>query len=104
MSARDEVRRDYIIGCLREAGAMCEDDARAYLAYHDAARRAEVLNEAAACEVADCSSYIGPKPYPADGWVFVQINGHAAMEPGGWYHCTACAIAALRAAEAGGSR
>lgn len=51
MSARDEVRRDYIIGCLREAGAMCEDDARAYLAYHDAARRAEVLNEAA--DVAD---------------------------------------------------
>lgn len=46
MTARDENRRDYILGCLRDAGAMHEQDARAFLAEHDAAVRIEVLREA----------------------------------------------------------
>lgn len=54
MTARDDVRREYIIGALREAGAMYEDDARNYLAEHDAARRAEVLREEAAELKAHC--------------------------------------------------
>lgn len=47
MNARDEARREYIVGALIEAGAMYPDDARSYLAEHDAAVGAEVLAEAA---------------------------------------------------------
>ncbi|MEU3507610.1 hypothetical protein ABZ733_06740 [Streptomyces longwoodensis] len=38
---------EYIVQCLRESGAMYEDDARKFLAEHDARVRAEVLHAAA---------------------------------------------------------
>ncbi|MFJ4681993.1 hypothetical protein [Streptomyces sp. NPDC088789] len=41
MKATD--RADYIVQCLRESGSMYEDDARRFLAEHDAHLRAEVL-------------------------------------------------------------
>ncbi|WP_405611201.1 hypothetical protein OG292_19070 [Streptomyces sp. NBC_01511] len=49
MSAREdsaaERRREHIVASLREAAAMYEGDARAYLAEHDTAHRAETLAE-----------------------------------------------------------
>lgn len=41
----DQRRRDYIVGALKLQGAMYEGDARAYLAEHDTAQRAEVLRD-----------------------------------------------------------
>ncbi|WP_108990397.1 hypothetical protein [Streptomyces coelicoflavus] len=46
MRAADQT--EYIVQCIREAGSMYEDDARAFLAEHDAHVRAEVLTELAA--------------------------------------------------------
>lgn len=40
-------RTEYIVNCIRDAGSMYPDDAAAFLAEHDAHRRAEVLTEAA---------------------------------------------------------
>ena len=39
---------EYIVQCIRDAGSMYEDDARAFLAEHDAQVRAEALTEGAA--------------------------------------------------------
>ncbi|MGW5175845.1 hypothetical protein ACWERY_15970 [Streptomyces sp. NPDC004082] len=38
-------RAEYIVQCVRESGSMYEDDARQFLAEHDAHVRAEVLDE-----------------------------------------------------------
>ncbi|MFD4257775.1 hypothetical protein ACFWR9_09085 [Streptomyces sp. NPDC058534] len=43
MRAADQ--SEYIVQCIREAGSMYEDDARAFLAEHDAHIRAEALAE-----------------------------------------------------------
>jgi hypothetical protein len=43
---RAEIRTDYIVGCIREGGSMYTEDARNYLAEHDAHRRTKVLAEA----------------------------------------------------------
>lgn len=40
-----EARTEYIVGCIREAGSMYPEDATAFLAEHDANRRAEVRRE-----------------------------------------------------------
>lgn len=40
-------RAEYIVACIRRAGAMYPDDALQFLAEHDAHRRTEVLDEAA---------------------------------------------------------
>ncbi|MGS2592078.1 hypothetical protein [Streptomyces hebeiensis] len=47
MNSRNEVRRQYIVGALIEAAAMYPEDARSYLAEHDAAHRTQVLRETA---------------------------------------------------------
>ncbi|MDX3575920.1 hypothetical protein [Streptomyces sp. FL07-04A] len=39
---------EYIVQCIRDAGSMYEDDARAFLAEHDAQVRADALAEGAA--------------------------------------------------------
>ena len=39
---------EYIVQCIRDAGAMYEADARAFLAEHDAQVRADALTEGAA--------------------------------------------------------
>lgn len=43
---RADQQTEYIVQCIRDAGSMYEDDARQFLAEHDAHVRAEALAEA----------------------------------------------------------
>ena len=40
-----QTRADYITACIRAGGSMTPEDAAAYLADHDAGRRAEILGD-----------------------------------------------------------
>lgn len=54
---RSTDRTDYIVGCIREAGSMYPEDAKAFLAEHDADRRTEVLTEVGALLRGELDAY-----------------------------------------------